>query len=132
MWLGHIIEYLMCIGGELEHPMPSPSPASKKQSTVECSARRRWGIYRQLIGPDSWLEPGLKAILLSRFLPRTGTSGCGPGAMPIGRGSAKNRDKWAKTNRDQCPQGTGRPPGLMNRDECIHWSRFVAEPGLMG
>ena len=58
MWLGHFIEHLMCIGGELEHPNALPSPASKKQSTVECSARWRWAIYRQIICPGSWLEPG--------------------------------------------------------------------------
>lgn len=45
---------------------------------------------------------------------------------------AKNRDKWAQTNRDQCSRGPCRPPGLSNRDKCLHWSRFVAEPGLMG
>ena len=118
MWLGHFIEHLMCIGGELEHPMPSPSLASKKQSTVECSARRRWGIYRQLICPGSWLEPGLKAILLSRFLPRTGTNGCGPGVRPIGPGSCQEPGQM----------GPDEPGPMPTRPRPAPWAH---EPGQM-
>ena len=74
MWLGHFIEHLMCIGGELEHHKALPSPAREKQSTgVLCSRAR--GIYRHLIGPGSWHEPVLNPGLLSRFMPRTGTNG---------------------------------------------------------
>ena len=29
MWLGHFIEHLMCIGGELEHHKALPRPAKK-------------------------------------------------------------------------------------------------------
>ena len=87
MWLGHFIEHLMCIGGELVHPNALPSPAREKQSTgVLCSRAR--GIYRHLIGPGSWHEPRLKGSLWSRFKPPTGTNGGGPGARPIGPGSS--------------------------------------------
>ena len=87
MWLGHFIEHLMCIGGELEHHKALPSPAREKQSTgVLCSRAR--GIYRHLIGPGSWHEPGLKGSLWSRFKPPTGNNGGGPGARPIGPGSS--------------------------------------------
>ena len=86
MWLRHFIEHLMCIGGELEHPNALASPARKNRA-LWSALLRRWGIYRQLICPGSWLEPVLNPGLLSRFMPRTGTNGCGPGAMPIGPGS---------------------------------------------
>ena len=76
----------MCIGGELEHPNALSSPARKNRALWSALLRRR-GIYRQLICPGSWLEPGLKPSLLSRFEPRTGTNVCGPGARPIGPGS---------------------------------------------
>ena len=72
MWLGHSIEHLVCIGGELEHHKALSSPATKNRAVrVLCSR----GIYRQLIGPGSWLEPGLKGSLWSRFRPPTGTNG---------------------------------------------------------
>ena len=84
MWLGHSIEHLVCIGGELEQHKALSSPATKNRAVrVLCSR----GIYRQLIGPGSWLEPGLKGSLWSRFRPPTGTNGGGPGARPIGPGS---------------------------------------------
>ena len=87
MWLGHSIEHLVCIGGELEHHKALPSPATKNRALgVLCSRAR--GIYRQLIGPGSWVEPGLKGSLWSRFKPPTGTNGGGPGARPIGPGSS--------------------------------------------
>ena len=86
MWLGHFIEHLMCIGGELEHHKALPSPAREKQSTGVLYSRAR-GIYRHLIGPGSWHEPVLNPGLLSRFMPRTGTNGCGPGARTISPGS---------------------------------------------
>ena len=86
MWLGHFIEHLLCIGGELEHHKALPSPARKTELCgVLCSLAG--GIYRHLIAPGSWLEPGLKDPLWSRFQPRTGTNGCGPGARRIGPGS---------------------------------------------
>ena len=57
MWLGHFIEHLMCIGGEVEHHKALPSPAREKQSTgVLCSRAR--GIYRHLISPSSSHQPG--------------------------------------------------------------------------
>ena len=43
-----------------------------------------------------------------------------------------NRDQKVQTNRDQWPTWPGRPPGLKNRVQCPHWSRFRIEPGLMG
>ena len=62
MWLGHFIEHLMCIRGELEHHKALSSPARKKQSSgVLCSRAR--GIYSEIIGPGSFLEPGLKTTL---------------------------------------------------------------------
>ena len=88
VWLGHFIEHLMCIGGELEHHKALPSPATKNRPLgVLCSRAR--GRYRQLIGPGSCHEPGLKGSLWSRFTTPTGTNGCGPGARPIGRGSCQ-------------------------------------------
>ena len=84
MWLGHFIEHLMCIGGELEHHKSSPT-AGQKNRAVHCSARG--GIYRPTIGPGLWLKPGLKVPNWSRFQPQTGTNGCGPGARRIGPGS---------------------------------------------
>ena len=85
MWLGHFIEHLMCIGGELEHHKALPLPAREKQSTgVLCSRAR--GIYRHLIGPGSWHEPGLKGSLWSRLKPPTGTgSSHQPGPMVVGQ-----------------------------------------------
>ena len=83
MWVGHSIKHLMCIGGELEHHKALPSPARKNRAVgVLCSRAR--GIYRQLIGPSSWLEPGLKGSLWSRFRPPTGTNDGGPGVRHIG------------------------------------------------
>ena len=61
MWLGHFIEHLMCIGGELEHPNALPSPARKNRA-LWSALLWRWGIYRQLIGPGWCHEPGLKAF----------------------------------------------------------------------
>ena len=67
MWLGHSIEHLVCIGGELEHHKALPSPAMKNRALgVLCSRAR--GRYRQLIGPGSFHEPGLKGSLWSRFM----------------------------------------------------------------
>ncbi len=43
-----------------------------------------------------------------------------------------NRDQKAQTNQDQWPTWPGRPPGLTNRVQCHHWSRFWIEPGLKG
>ena len=40
------------------------------------------------IGPGSWLEPGLKDTLWSRFKTPTGTNGGGPGARSNGPGSS--------------------------------------------
>ena len=59
MWLGHFIEHLMCIGGELEHHKALPSPARKTDHSTALLAGEG-GIYKHLIGPGSWLEPGLK------------------------------------------------------------------------
>ena len=73
MWLGHSIEHLVCIGGELEHHQ-ALSPSARKNRAV-CFALTRGGIYRHLIGPGSWHEPGLKGSLWSRVKPPTGTNG---------------------------------------------------------
>ena len=43
-----------------------------------------------------------------------------------------NRDQKVQTNRDQWPTWPGQPPGLKNRVQCPHWSRFWIKPGLMG
>ena len=86
MWLEHSIEHLVCIGDELEHHKALSSPARKYGAVgVLCSQVR--GIYRQLIGPSSWHEPGLKGSLWSRFNPPTGSNDGGPGERPIGPGS---------------------------------------------
>ena len=117
MWLGHFIEHLMCMGGELENQKALPSPARKKQSSgVLCSRAR--GIYSHIIGPGSSHEPGPMDVGQER----------GP-LVPV---RVWNRDKRVQTNRDQCPTRPGRPPGRTNRDVCPHGSRFVTEPGLMG
>ena len=87
MWLGHSIEHLMCIGGDLEHHKALSPSAREKQSTGVLYSRAR-GIYRHLIGPGRWHEPGLKGSLWSRFKPPAGTNGGGPGARPIGPGSS--------------------------------------------
>ena len=126
MWLGHFIEHLMCIGGELEHHKSSPT-AGQKNRAVHCSARG--GIYRPTIGPGLWLKPGLKVPNWSWCQPQTGTNGCGPGTRRIGpslcmepgpKGSplvpvpATNRDQW-----------------LWARSKA-HWSRFVSGTGTKG
>ena len=87
MWLGHSIEHLVCIGGELEHHQ-ALSPSAARKNRAVCSALTRGGIYRNLIGPGWWHEPGLKGSLWSRFRPPTGTNGGGPGARHIGPGSS--------------------------------------------
>ena len=43
-----------------------------------------------------------------------------------------NWDKKVQTNQDKWPTWPGRPPGLTNRVQCPHGSRFWTEPGLMG
>ena len=40
VWLGHSIEHLVCIGGELEHHQALSPSARKKQSSVLCSYAR--------------------------------------------------------------------------------------------
>src|SRR4051812_46363093 len=122
----------MCIGGELEHQKALPLSSRKKQSTsgVICSLAR--GIYSQIIGPESWLEPVLKATLSFRFQPRTGTMVVGQEQGPSVPVRVWNRVVRVQTNRDQCPTRPARPPRCTNRDVCPHGSRFVAEPVLMG
>ena len=103
MCLWHSIEHLVCIGGELEHHKALSSPATKNRAVRVLCMRAR-GIYRQLVGPGSWLEPGLKGSLLvpvqatnrdqwwwarseahsSRFIPPTGTNGPRGPAGPLG------------------------------------------------
>ena len=118
MWLGHFIEHLMCIGGELEHHKALPSPAREKESTgVLCSRAR--SIYRHLIGPGSWPEPGLKGSLWSRFKPPTGTNGGGPGARPIGPGPSHQPG----------PKGPDEPGPMPPRGPAGPWPH---EPGPMG
>ena len=128
MWLGHFIEHLMCIGGELEHHKSSPMAGQKNRAV--CTARG--GIYRPTIGPGLWLKPGLK-------VPNWSRSSHKPGPMVVGqeRGALVpvrvwNRDQRGQTNRDQWPTRPGRRAGLTNRDRWLHGSRFVSEPGLMG
>ena len=116
MWLGHFIEHLMCIGGELEHHKALPSPA-KKNRAVECSARGR-GVYRHLIGPGSWHQLGLKGSLWSRFKPPTGTNGGGPGARPIGPGSSHQPG----------PKGPNEPGPMAHVARPAPWAH---EPGPM-
>ena len=103
MWLGHFIEHLMCIGGELEHPNALPSPARKNRA-LWSALLWRWGIYRELIGPGWWHQPGLKAF---------GPGWCHePGPMPplVPVGG---------TNRDQRPCAAPRqnfsPTSLVER-----------------
>ena len=57
MWLGHFIEHLMCIGGELEHHKALTRPSRKTEHSIALLAAGK-GLYRPLIGPGSWLEPG--------------------------------------------------------------------------
>ena len=130
MWLGHSIEHLMCIGGELEHHK-ALSPSARKNRAL-CSALARGGIYRHLIGPGWSHEPGLKGSLWSRFKPRTGPMVVGQERGPLVLVHPTNRDQKIQMNRDQWPTWPGWPPGLTNRDQCPHWSRFWTEPGLMG
>ena len=104
MWLRHFIEHLMCIGGELEHPNALPSPARKNRA-LWSALLWRWGIYRELIGPGWWHQPGLKAF---------GPGWCHePGPMPplVPVGG---------TNRDQRPCAAPRqkfsPTSLAERE----------------
>ena len=117
MWLGHFIEHLTCIRGELEHPNALPRRPAKNRA-LWSALLRRLGIYRQLICPGSWLEPGLKAILLSRFLPQTGTNGCGPGARPIDPGSCQEPGQM----------GPDEPGPMRTRPRPATWAH---EPGQM-
>jgi hypothetical protein len=118
VWLGHFIEHLMCIGGELEHHKALPRPAKKTEHSTALLAGKGRGIYRLLIGPGSWLEPGLKDTLWSRFQPRTGTNGCGPGARPIGPGSCL----------EPGPKGSYEPGPMAPEARPAPWPH---EPGLM-
>ena len=117
MWLGHSIEHLVCIGGELEHHQAlSPSTAIKNRAL--CSALKRGGIYRHLIGPEWWHEPGLKGSLWSRFKPTTGTNSGGPGARPIGPGPShqpgpKGPDEPGPMARVARPAPGAHEPGLL-------------------
>ena len=131
MWLGHSIEHLVCIGGELEHHQ-ALSPSAARKSRAVCSALTRGGIYRHLIVPGWWHEPGLKGSLWSRFKPPIGTNGGGPGARPIGPGSSHQPGPKGPDEPGPMAHVARPPPGLTNRDQCPHWSRFWTEPGLMG
>ena len=131
MWLGHFIEHLMCIGGELEHHKSSPT-AGQKNRAVHCSARGQ-GVY---IGQPLVPVCGWNRDYRTPFGPGSSHK---PGSMVVGqeRGALVpvrvwNRDQRGQTNRDQWPTRPGRRPGLTNRDRCPHRSRFVSEPGLMG
>ena len=42
MWLGHFIEHLMCIGGELEHHKALSQPAKKEHSAALLAGK---GVY---------------------------------------------------------------------------------------
>ena len=108
MWLGHFIEHLLCIGGELEHHTPLPSPARETEHWSALLAGE--GIYRHLIDPGSWREPGLKGGFWSRFRSPTGTSGGGPGARPIGPGSSHRPGPMAHLAR---PAPWAHEPGPM-------------------
>ena len=120
MWLGHPIEHLVCKGGELEHHKALPSPATKNRALgVLCSRAR--GRYRQLIGPGSCHEPGLKGSLWSRFMPPTGTNDGGPGASPIGPGSSHQPGPKGPDEPGPMRLAPGPPPvvpvGGVNRDQ---------------
>ena len=117
VWLGHSIEHLVCIGGELEHHKALSSPATKNRVVrVLCSR----GIYRQKIGPGSWLEPGLKGSLWSRFRPPTGTNGGGPGARHIGPGSFHQPGPKGPDEPGPMAHVARPAPGLTNRVQCPH------------
>ena len=49
MWLGHSIEHLMCIGGELEHHKALSPSAREKQSTGVLCSRARVYIGTSLV-----------------------------------------------------------------------------------
>ena len=116
MWLGHFIEHLMCIGGELEHHKALPSPARKTEQCAVLCLLEGGGIYRHLIGPGSWMEPGLKDPLWSRFQPQTGTNVVGQERGALVPVRVWNRDQKCQTNQDQWPPRPCRRPGLTNRD----------------
>ena len=70
MWLGHSIEHLVCIGGELEHHKALPSPAREKQSTGVLCSRARVYIGTSLVpvggmNRDYWAEPAWTIALFS-------------------------------------------------------------------
>ena len=116
MWLRHFIEHLMCIGGELEHPNALPSLA-RKNIALWSALLWRWGIYRELIRPGWWHQPGLKAF---------GPGWCHePGPMPplVPVGG---------TNRDQRPCAALRqkfsPTSLVERAR--EWFISAAAPTL--
>ena len=56
MWLGHFIEHLMCIGGELEHHKALPRPARKTERSTALLAGR--GVYIG-ISPHLVLVPAM-------------------------------------------------------------------------
>ena len=114
MWLGHSIEHLVCIGGELEHPNALSSPARKiEHCGVLCYGDEVY-IGNSFVpvrgwNRDQWMWARSEAHW-SRFVPRTRTNGSrrtGTKAheapadhlgsqtrtnAPIGPGSYKNRD----------------------------------------
>ena len=115
MWLGHSIEQLVCIGGELEHHQ-ALSPSAARKNRAVCSALMRGGIYRHLIGPGWWHKPGLMGSPWSRFV---WTFGPGwwdePGPMSLAPGQPSlvpvgglNRDQRLPFSPGSCHQ-----PGLM-------------------
>ena len=76
MWLGHFIEHLMCIGGELEHHKALPSPSRKNRAVWSALLAGEW-VYigtslvpdrgmnryqREACGPGSSHQPGPKVV----------------------------------------------------------------------
>ena len=98
MWLGHSIEHLVCIGGELEHHKALPSPARKNRA-VWSALLAGEGVYiatRPLVPVRAYNWDKWVLANRDKCLPRPG--------RPPGR-----------TNQDVCPAWVPvrAEPGLM-------------------
>ena len=84
MWLGHSIEHLVCIGGELEHHQPSPPRPGKTEQcaradhVVQLHLRDAgMSIGQSGQGAGVRIEHGMRPAACRRIDPVCPSAGCG-------------------------------------------------------